>query len=37
MKASDLPSGLNLNHIIGVAFMGGIGFTMSIFRLCPTS
>ncbi len=27
----DLPKGLNMNHIIGVAFMGGIGFTMSIF------
>ncbi|WP_372831721.1 Na+/H+ antiporter NhaA, partial [Pontibacterium sp.] len=27
----DLPKGLNINHIIGVAFMGGIGFTMSIF------
>ncbi|SEQ67039.1 sodium/proton antiporter, NhaA family [Amphritea atlantica] len=31
LKVSDLPSGLNFNHIIGVAFMGGIGFTMSIF------
>lgn len=28
---SELPRGLNFNHIIGVAFMGGIGFTMSIF------
>ncbi|MGB0468179.1 MAG: Na+/H+ antiporter NhaA [Pontibacterium sp.] len=27
----DLPKGLNIHHIIGVAFMGGIGFTMSIF------
>ena len=27
----DLPKGLNFNHIVGVAFMGGIGFTMSIF------
>ncbi|WP_299177681.1 Na+/H+ antiporter NhaA [uncultured Neptuniibacter sp.] len=27
----DLPTGLNMKHIIGVAFMGGIGFTMSIF------
>ncbi|WP_421869245.1 Na+/H+ antiporter NhaA [Motiliproteus sp.] len=27
----NLPKGLNMNHIIGVAFMGGIGFTMSIF------
>ncbi|GGK55580.1 Na+/H+ antiporter NhaA [Amphritea balenae] len=28
---TELPKGLNFNHIIGVAFMGGIGFTMSIF------
>ncbi len=28
---ASLPKGLNFNHIIGVAFMGGIGFTMSIF------
>jgi len=27
----DLPRGLSMNHIVGVAFMGGIGFTMSIF------
>lgn len=27
----DLPKGLTMSHIIGVAFMGGIGFTMSIF------
>jgi len=27
----DLPKGLNMHHIIGVSFMGGIGFTMSIF------
>lgn len=27
----DLPRGLTMRHIIGVAFMGGIGFTMSIF------
>jgi NhaA family Na+:H+ antiporter len=27
----DLPKGLTMNHIVGVAFMGGIGFTMSIF------
>lgn len=26
-----LPSNVNFNHIIGVGFMGGIGFTMSIF------
>ncbi len=27
----ELPRGLTMNHIVGVAFMGGIGFTMSIF------
>ncbi len=26
-----LPKGMNFKHIIGVGFMGGIGFTMSIF------
>ncbi|MDH5611485.1 MAG: Na+/H+ antiporter NhaA [Gammaproteobacteria bacterium] len=26
-----LPHGLNFKHIVGVALMGGIGFTMSIF------
>ncbi|MDO6562259.1 Na+/H+ antiporter NhaA [Amphritea sp. 1_MG-2023] len=30
-NVSALPSGLNFHHIIGAAFMGGIGFTMSIF------
>ena len=28
---ATLPKGLNFHHIIGVGFMGGIGFTMSIF------
>ena len=28
---TTLPAGLNFKHIIGVALMGGIGFTMSIF------
>ena len=28
---TSLPKGLNFNHIVGVALMGGIGFTMSIF------
>jgi NhaA family Na+:H+ antiporter len=28
---ATLPVGLNFNHIVGVALMGGIGFTMSIF------
>jgi len=27
----SLPHGLNFKHIVGVALMGGIGFTMSIF------
>jgi NhaA family Na+:H+ antiporter len=28
---TTLPRGLNFKHIVGVALMGGIGFTMSIF------
>ena len=28
---ADLPSGLNMQHILGVGLLGGIGFTMSIF------
>ena len=28
---TPLPKDLNFNHITGVALMGGIGFTMSIF------
>ena len=28
---ADLPNGLNMNHILGVGLLGGIGFTMSIF------
>jgi NhaA family Na+:H+ antiporter len=28
---ADLPTGLNMNHILGVGMLGGIGFTMSIF------
>ena len=31
LKWADIPVGLNMNHIVGVAFLGGIGFTMSIF------
>lgn len=31
LGVSPLPHGLNFNHIIGVALLGGIGFTMSIF------
>ncbi len=28
---TTLPQGLNFKHMVGVALMGGIGFTMSIF------
>jgi NhaA family Na+:H+ antiporter len=28
---SQLPEGLNFKHIVGIGFMAGIGFTMSIF------
>jgi len=31
LGVTSLPHGLNFNHIIGAALMGGIGFTMSIF------
>lgn len=31
MGWADLPRGLNMNHILGVSLLGGIGFTMSIF------
>ena len=31
LNLTSLPKDLNFNHIIGVALMGGIGFTMSIF------
>lgn len=31
MKACSLPSGVRWKHVIGVGFLGGIGFTMSIF------
>ena len=27
----SLPSGVTLRHLLGVGFLGGIGFTMSIF------
>jgi NhaA family Na+:H+ antiporter len=31
LKISQLPSDLNWKSIFGVSFLGGIGFTMSIF------
>jgi Na+:H+ antiporter, NhaA family len=31
LKLSSLPEGLTLNRMIGAGFLGGIGFTMSIF------
>jgi NhaA family Na+:H+ antiporter len=30
-KLIDLPAGINFRHIIGVSFLAGVGFTMSIF------
>lgn len=30
-KLSPMPSGMNFKHILGAGFLGGIGFTMSIF------
>jgi NhaA family Na+:H+ antiporter len=31
LSLSQLPSDVSLKHIIGAGFLGGIGFTMSIF------
>jgi len=31
LGVSPLPEGLNFKHMVGVALLGGIGFTMSIF------
>lgn len=30
-KLADLPKGIKMVHILGTGFLGGIGFTMSIF------
>jgi len=30
-KFANLPDGITLRHLIGAGFLGGIGFTMSIF------
>ncbi len=31
LRLASLPKGVNWWHILGVAHLGGIGFTMSIF------
>lgn len=31
MKWADLPANAGWNHLLGAGFLGGIGFTMSIF------
>ena len=31
LKVSSLPEGIRWQHIFGVSFLGGIGFTMSLF------
>jgi len=31
LKLSDLPAGVTLSQILGIGFLAGIGFTMSIF------
>jgi NhaA family Na+:H+ antiporter len=31
LKLADLPDGVNYKQIVGVSFLGGLGFTMSLF------
>ncbi len=31
LKVTSLPAGASWNHLIGLSFLGGIGFTMSMF------
>lgn len=31
LKIADLPDNTNFKHIFGMAFLGGVGFTMSLF------
>ncbi|MCF6184980.1 MAG: Na+/H+ antiporter NhaA [Bacteroidales bacterium] len=31
LKITELPAGANFKHILGIAFIAGVGFTMSIF------
>jgi NhaA family Na+:H+ antiporter len=31
LKWSPLPSGMNLQHVVGAGLLAGIGFTMSLF------
>ncbi len=31
LKLTDLPTGMNIKHILGIAAVAGVGFTMSIF------
>lgn len=31
LKLGQLPAGMNMQHVIGVGLLGGVGFTMSIF------
>lgn len=31
LKLTELPKDVNWNHLLGLGFLGGIGFTMSIF------